>query len=222
MFTGLVKDIGIVRSTIRNQEGMLLVVESKKIIRDIEIDDSVAINGACQTVVKIDSDAFWVQTVHTSLEKTTLGSLRPGENVNLELALRASDRLGGHIVQGHINDVGKIVAIKSTGNNYIFTVEIAAKQMRYVINEGSVSIDGVSLTVANTRSEFSQFSVSVIPHTYFQTIFHHKKVGSPVNIEVDIVGKYIENLLFHGPERKNGNSKKEDSISLEWLESKGY
>src|SRR5690606_18309544 len=118
----------------------LITIESKNLIKDIQIDDSVSVNGACQTAVRIEGDCFVVQTVHTSLEKTTLGSLRVGDEVNLELAMRLSDRLGGHLVQGHVNDVATIVSIDSRGNNYNVRLQVSREQMRYIVKEGSITI----------------------------------------------------------------------------------
>ncbi|MFG1493963.1 riboflavin synthase [Halobacteriovorax sp. ZH4_bin.1] len=206
MFTGLVKEIGKVVSVRSNAEGKLIEVSCKELLPEIAIDDSVAINGACQTAVKITNSTFVVQTVHTSLEKTTLGSLRSGEEVNLELALRASDRLGGHIVQGHVNDVGQIVQIQSRGNNYLVTIKVNSKQMKYIVKEGSITIDGISLTVADVFKADSSFQLSIIPHTWENTVLRNRSVQSLVNIEVDILGKYIENLLFNGARRSNGAS----------------
>lgn len=212
MFTGLVKDIGTIRSATRNREGVLFSIESPALINDIKVDDSVSVNGACQTATRIENNCFYFQSVHTTLEKTTLGSLKIGEKVNLELALKASDRLGGHIVQGHVNDVGTIQKIEGKGNNYLIGVKVHPSQLKYIVKEGSITVDGISLTVSDVDRGENTFFVSIIPHTYHQTIIHYKKIGERVNIEVDILGKYIENLLKPG----------HDSISEEWLRSKGF
>lgn len=203
MFTGLVKEIGKVVSVRSNAEGKLIEVESKTLLPEIEIDDSVAINGACQTAVKVSDKTFVVQAVHTTLEKTTLGRLRQGDEVNLELALRASDRLGGHIVQGHVNDVGQIAQIRNLGENYLVTIKVHSSQMKYIVKEGSVTIDGISLTVSDVFKEDCSFQLSIIPHTWQHTVLRNRTVQSLVNIEVDILGKYIENLLFNGAGRSN-------------------
>jgi len=216
MFTGLVKDIGKVKSITPNKEGVELVVESKELISMIEIDDSVSINGACQTATKVTGNNFTVQTIHVSLEKTTLGSLKPGDSVNLELALRMSDRLGGHLVQGHVNDVASIVSIDSKGKNYNVKVKVNPSQMKYIVKEGSITIDGISLTVADTDFENSLFTVSIIPHTWENTILHNHKVGSKINIEVDILGKYVENLLF-AQKRETGTK-----LNEQWLQEQGF
>ncbi len=203
MFTGLVKEIGKVVRVSSNAEGKLIEVQSKELLPEIAIDDSVSINGACQTAVKLTDSTFVVQAVHTTIEKTTLGSLRQGDEVNLELALRASDRLGGHIVQGHVNDVGQITQIRNMGQNYLVTVKVSSKQMKYIVKEGSVTIDGISLTVSDVFKADCSFQLSIIPHTWQNTVLRNRSVQSLVNIEVDILGKYIENLLFNGARRSN-------------------
>ncbi|MFI5391388.1 MAG: riboflavin synthase [Bacteriovoracales bacterium] len=193
MFTGLIKEIGILKSVETNPEGKLLGIKSKDLIKEIGIDDSVSINGACQTVVKIKGDIFYVQAVHVTLEKTTFGALRPSNQVNLELSLRPMDRLGGHFVSGHVNGVGQISKITSQGKNYLITVKYSKDLEKYIIPEGSIAIDGISLTVAYQKR--GELTVSIIPHTYEKTTLGSKKVGDKVNLEVDLLAKYLEKLL---------------------------
>lgn len=214
MFTGLVKEIGKVARITSNTEGAEITISSKVLLPEIEIDDSVAVNGVCQTATKIGQDSFTVQAVHTSLEKTTLGKLVVGDEVNMELALRVSDRLGGHIVQGHVNCIAPIVEIKSMGNNYLVTLSIPEEQLRYVVQEGSITIDGISLTVAYLKG--NRATVSIIPHTFENTILRNKNVGDYVNIEVDVLAKYIERLL--NKSEKNSSS----GLTEDWLRSKGF
>jgi len=218
MFTGLVKEIGKVRRISKNAEGKILEIESRSLLPEIGIDDSVSINGACQTAVTLSNDTFTVQAVHTTLEKTTLGQLNVGDEVNMELALLVSDRLGGHIVQGHVNDVGSIVNIQNTGNNFVVTIRVSSDQMKYIVKEGSITIDGISLTVSNLFKGDCSFQVSIIPHTWENTVLRNRKVGSTVNIEVDILGKYIENLLFHRKQDNNAQSQ----ITESWLRDRGF
>lgn len=218
MFTGLVKEIGIVKKISRNTEGASIEIACKTLLPEIAIDDSVSVNGACQTAVKVTKDTFIVQAVHTTLEKTTLGNLKSGDEVNLELAMKLSDRMGGHIVQGHVNDKGQIANIRNTGNNYIVTVRVAGSQMKYIVKEGSVTLEGISLTISEVFREDCSFNVSIIPHTWSNTVLKNRKVGSLINVEVDILGKYIENLLFYGQKANNGTS----SITEEWLRGKGF
>ena len=218
MFTGLIKEIGIVKAIYPNQEGMELIVQSKILLPEIEVDDSVAINGACQTATKINDNCFHVQTVHVSLEKTTLGNLKSGDEVNLELALRMKDRLGGHMVQGHVNDVAKIIRIDSKGENYQVKIKVSNEQMKYIVKEGSITIDGISLTVSDVDRGGSAFNVSIIPHTWKNTVLRNRTVGSSINIEVDILGKYVENLLFYKGNHTNSTS----SLSEDWIRSQGF
>lgn len=218
MFTGLVKEIGTVKSIKGNQEGKELAIYSKSLIKEIGIDDSVSINGACQTAIRVEEEYFVVQTIHTSLEKTTLGSLNVGEEVNLELALQLSDRLGGHLVQGHINAMANIVDIQNKGKNYLLKSKIDREQMKYIVKEGSITIEGISLTVADIDREKNTFTVSIIPHTWLNTILRNRRVSSIINIEVDILGKYVENLLFY----KGSHKTSESQMSEEWLRSKGF
>ncbi len=194
MFTGLIKDIGKVVKITPNKEGAELIIETNNLYQEIQIDDSVAVNGTCLTATKIDGKKFTVQAVKVTLDKTTTGKLKAGSLVNLELALRASDRLGGHYVQGHVNTVGTISNIKSIGKNTLITCEIDKSFEKYIISEGSIAIDGISLTVAQLVN--NQVTVSIIPHTLENTILHSKKIGDQVNIEVDIMAKYIEKMLF--------------------------
>ncbi len=193
MFTGLIKEIGEVKSITLNTEGKLLGIKSKELIKEIGIDDSVCVNGACQTVVKIKGDIFYVQAVHVTLEKTTFGDLRAGNKVNLELSLRPTDRLGGHFVSGHVNGTGQISKIIAQGKNFLITVKYSKELEKYIIQEGSIAIDGISLTVAYQKK--GELTVSIIPHTYEKTTLGTKKVGDKVNLEVDLLAKYIEKLL---------------------------
>lgn len=193
MFTGLIKDIGTIKSISKNAEGKEFVIETKKLSSEIAIDDSVATNGVCLTATQIKGDTFKVQAVHVTLEKTNIGKLNVGDKVNLELALRPMDRLGGHFVQGHVNGVGKIKSVKSLGKNWEITMSAQPDLFKYMIPEGSIAIDGISLTIAKLTSD--DFSVSIIPHTYENTILHAKKVGDSINIEVDMMAKYLENFM---------------------------
>lgn len=223
MFTGLVKELGKVASLTKNSAGIALKVKSEKIVKEISIDDSVSINGVCQTVTWFDTNSFQVQIVHGTLEKTTLGELKLGSTVNLELALRLSDRLGGHLVQGHVNGISKILDFKNFGNNWILRFSIPKDLMRYVVKEGSITLNGVSLTVYDIDLNLCEGVVSIIPHTWDNTVFKGSKIGDKVNVEVDILAKYVENLLFAGGKRALSVEKPEKSkISEEWLNEKGF
>ena len=201
MFTGLIKDIGTIVSIKSNSEGKEFVIRAPKLYHEIQIDDSVATNGVCLTATEIKADTFKVQAVHVTLEKTNIGKLNQGDKVNLELALRPMDRLGGHFVQGHVNGVGTIKGIHKRGDNYEISIAAPKELFRYIIQEGSIAVDGISLTVA--RLEAMEFTVSIIPHTYEMTILHTKKRGDSVNIEVDMMAKYLENFLKFDRRQEN-------------------
>lgn len=193
MFTGLIKDIGTVVRVKANQTGKEFTIETPKLIHDIHMDDSIATNGVCLTATSTHKNHFSAQAVHVTLAKTNLGQLKVGDKVNLELALRASDRLGGHIVQGHVNALGEMTRLKQRGNNWEISFRAGPKLFKYIICEGSICIDGISLTIASLQNQ--EFTVSIIPHTYENTILHRKKVGDSVNIEVDMMAKYLENFV---------------------------
>lgn len=215
MFTGLVKEIGKVVGATSNSEGVLLTVASNLLRPQMGIDDSVAINGVCQTVVSLGDKTFSVQVVHTSLEKTTLGKLKSGMEVNLELALTLSDRLGGHIVQGHVNGIASVEKLLMRGDNTLMTLRLPSELLRYVVKEGSITLDGTSLTVAEL--EDALVTVSLIPHTLKQTVLKNRKVGHEINVEVDILAKYIERLL-----QSKNSSESKSTMTEEWLRSQGF
>lgn len=217
MFTGLVKEVGKVLTVQPNAEGKEIVVESKVLINLMGIDDSVSINGACQTVTSIEGHRFKFQSVHVTLEKTNLGDLKPGDQVNMELAMRPMDFLGGHIVQGHVNAQAECVKVDSRGNNYECTYKIHEDQMKYIVKEGSVTLNGISLTVADVDRDNNSFSVSIIPHTWKNTTLGNYGPGKCVNVEVDILAKYLENLIYYKEKHKTASK-----ITAEWIKEQGY
>lgn len=217
MFTGLIQQISKVKEIHPNKEGKLFTIEFKGASEQIKVDDSVAVNGVCQTAVEVYGDLVTFQAVHMTLEKTTLGSLKPNDSINTELALRASDRLGGHMVQGHVNGFGKISDIKNMGQNYLVSIQYPEELGRYFVAEGSVAIDGISLTIAEHKDEKCVFTLSIIPHTWDNTILQQRQVGDQVNIEVDILAKYVENMLNYANKQKP-----ESKISMNWLSEQGY
>jgi riboflavin synthase len=193
MFTGLIQAIGAVQQISETAEGRLLRIHCPSIIDDIRIDDSIATNGVCLTATAVEHGCFTAHAIHTTLEKTSIGHLKQGNRVNLELAMRATDRLGGHMVQGHVNAVGAVTAIDVRGDNWQMQVSFPKNLRKYMILEGSITLDGISLTIAELSDE--HLMVSIIPHTLQQTTLSDKHVGSVLNIEVDIMAKYIENFL---------------------------
>ncbi len=193
MFTGLIQEVGTILSVNQNTEGKEFIIKAPGLIKEIQIDDSVATNGCCLTATQIKGDTFKVQAIHMTLQKTSIGGLKSGDKVNLELSLRPNDRLGGHFVQGHVNAVGKIKQIKTIGENWEIEVSIPKDLRKYMISEGSVAIEGISLTIAKLTPE--SLTVAIIPHTLEKTTLGTKKVGDALNLEVDMIAKYIENFL---------------------------
>lgn len=198
MFTGLIQSIGTILEIIPNTEGQEIVIQTE-LSSKIKIDDSIATNGVCLTATAVDDKSFRCQAVPMTLQKSNLGDLKVGGQVNLELSLRADDRLGGHMVQGHVNGVGKITEIKEMGKTWEFTVTFPPDLRKYMILEGSIAIDGISLTIAVLNE--TSLTLAIIPHTLEKTTLGVKKLGDRVNIEVDMVAKYIENFLTRSDTR---------------------
>ena len=192
MFTGIIEDIGRIESieAINNRAGLLLTIISEKIVSDVNLGDSISVNGICLTVTNFTDTNFQVEVMPETIAKTSLEGIANNSRVNLERAMKANARFGGHIVSGHIDGVGKITAIEADGIANWYTVQTSEPLMRYIIMKGSIAIDGTSLTVAGIEGD--TFKVSIIPHTSEQTIFSTYQVGTIVNLENDIVGKYIE------------------------------
>ena len=190
MFTGIVEETGIVRNIRKGAKSAVLTIEGKKIFDDLKPGDSVATNGVCLTVTDNKNFSFTADVMNATLLRSSLGSLTAGTRVNLERALAVNGRFGGHIVTGHIDGTGKITSIKNDDIAVWYTVKTTPGIMSYIIEKGSITIDGISLTVAEVMKD--GFLVSVIPHTAKETILSEKKIGSMVNLENDIVGKYIK------------------------------
>ncbi|WP_027718120.1 riboflavin synthase [Desulfovirgula thermocuniculi] len=216
MFTGLVEEVGVVRGISRGRDSARLVVEATRVTADMKVGDSVAVNGACLTVVECDPYSFAADVMAETLAKTNLGLLKPGDRVNLERALRLGDRLGGHLVTGHIDGVGKIKRRREHDIAVLLEIEAPPEVMRYVVKKGSVAVDGTSLTVADVGRQ--SFLVSLIPHTASRTTLGAKKPGEAVNLEADIIGKYVERLLSF-PHR---GASPGEGISLEFLSEHGF
>jgi riboflavin synthase len=213
MFTGLIEEIGTISTIAQISGGKRLRIGASKILDDLKVDDSVAINGVCLTAVKIDNDGFWAEAVGVTLEKTTFAKIYKGYFVNLERAVRLSDRLGGHMVQGHVNGIGTITKVERLGENYFLEVSVPDKLTKYLIDEGSIAVDGISLTIASLIN--SKVGLSIIPHTWNNTNLVKKNIGDKVNIETDVIAKYIEKLIT-----KNENSN--DKFSDLWFKKNGY
>lgn len=193
MFTGLVEETGKVISAVPRGGVIEFTIRAKKIMDDLKVDDSININGVCQTVVKHTRDTFTVQSVQETLRKTTLGKLRAGNEVNLERAMLPTTRMGGHFVQGHIDGTGVVKNINKQTGDWLIRIELPESFMKYIIPMGSICIDGVSLTVASVDG--NEFSVAIIPHTLEVTTLNKLKPGSAVNIELDMLGKYVVQMV---------------------------
>jgi riboflavin synthase len=194
VFTGIVEELGRVRAIHPHEGGARMEIDATTVLADASIGDSIAVNGCCVTVVEL-GDRWWAaDAVIETLERTALGALEVGERVNLERPLRLADRVGGHLVQGHVDAVGRIAArTPLPDESSRFTFSAPPDVLRYVVEKGSVAVDGISLTVTAVDSD--TFDVAVIPHTLAVTTLGHKDAGAPVNVEVDLMAKYVERLL---------------------------
>ncbi|MDB5033153.1 MAG: riboflavin synthase [Chlorobi bacterium] len=192
MFTGLIEEIGQVVTAVDDGGARRITVRGAKVIDGLKVDDSVALDGCCQTVVALDGDTFTVVAVEETLKKTTLGSFIAGRRVNLERALRVGDRLGGHFVQGHVDCVGSVIDASTRESSWLYWIGYPEEFARLVIPVGSIAINGVSLTAAEVSGACCM--VSIIPHTHDVTTFDALKQGDPVNVELDMIGKYIRNF----------------------------
>lgn len=207
MFTGIIEEIGLIKGFKRGSGRVSLLVEALKVIEGTILGDSIALNGVCQTVTEIGENFFKVDVMEESLKKTTLGSLSVGKRVNLERALTLGKPFGGHIVQGHVQSIGRVVSLKKSGDNFFLTVEAPKDIEPYLVSEGSIAIDGLSLTIA--RLQGSRVTVNIIPHTAKETTIGDLKAGELVNLEPDIL---IKSFL----------EKRSEGLTKEKLLSWGY
>ena len=197
MFTGIVEEVGRVRFLRGGSKDGVLRIAAKRVLGDVRLGDSIAVNGVCLTVTDFDGGSFTADVMPETLRRSNLGMLRAGSPVNLERALVADGRFGGHIVSGHIDGMGTIASVRQEANAVWYEIEAAPSLLRLVVEKGSVALDGISLTVAAVDD--ASFSVSIIPHTGGQTTLLHRRPGEQVNLETDIIGKYVSRLL--APER---------------------
>lgn len=207
MFTGIVEEVGTIASIRKGAHSCVLTVKAHTVLEDVHLGDSIATNGVCLTVTQFSPTTFSADVMHETLNRSSLGALRAGSAVNLERAMAADGRFGGHIVSGHIDGTGKISRIEADDNAIWYTIQTPPDILRYIVEKGSIAIDGISLTVA--RVDSASFSVSIIPHTRAQTNLASKQVGDVVNLENDIIGKYVDHLLTVGPVEAYGNKYRE-------------
>lgn len=213
MFTGLIEEIGKISSITAIAGGKRLKISASKILGDLKVDDSVAVNGICLTATNVDNTGFTCEAVGVTLTKTTLQNFFVNEEVNLERAVRLADRLGGHLVQGHVNGIGSVKNISKLGDNYFVELIIPDELKKYLVEEGSIAVDGISLTIA--KLENRTCGLSIIPHTWNNTIIKNKRTGSKVNIETDVIAKYVEKLLI-------GSKVEDDRFTDAWFKNLGY
>lgn len=215
MFTGIVEEVGTVRSVQRGSTSSFIEIQAHTVLEGTKLGDSIAVNGVCLTVTELGRDSFRADVMNETISRSSLGSLRSGSPVDLERAMAAGGRFGGHIVSGHIDGTGTITDIKKDGIAHWYTVSAPPGIMRYIVEKGSIAIDGISLTVARVTE--GTFSVSIIPHTAAQTVLSHKKAGDTVNLENDIIGKYVEKLMKPAEEKTSSGG-----ITMDFLANNGF
>ena len=218
MFTGIIETTGAVRDLDRSDGGLKLTVEAPSMAPEFEQGASIAVNGVCLTVVDHDSEVFSVEVVPETVSRTTFGELQAGHRVNLERPLRLSDRIDGHLVQGHVDGVGLIAALEKRGNSLWYEVEIPADLTPFIIEKGSIALDGISLTIAGLTGNLA--AVAIIPHTASITTFGSRQIGDEINIEVDMIGRYVASLLHAGRNAHPAEDPDVSPITEAWLKEK--
>jgi len=213
LFTGIIEEVGHVNRI----GGGSLVIDCHKVLEDVQLGDSIAVNGVCLTVTHFDKSSFTADVMPETVRRTSLAEIKKGSPVNLERALTLASRLGGHIVSGHIDGTGKIVKFADEGNAILMTISAGPELLRYIVEKGSVALDGISLTVAQVTD--SDFTVSLIPHTREVTNLGSKKTGSPINIETDVLGKYVEKMLKGS---SSAPAKAQSNMTLDFLRENGF
>jgi len=215
MFTGIIEEVGTVEKVnIVSEQAVQLTIESKKVLEDVHIGDSIAVNGICLTVTNYTANSFQVDAMPETLKSTSLNGLKRGTKVNLERAMAANGRFGGHFVSGHVDGTGEIIKKQKDQNAIYYDIEIPEELSRYVMHKGSITIDGISLTVFGVQK--NTVTISLIPHTASETILGDKGQGDIVNIECDLLAKHVQHLLHQGNEDKKSN------LNEEFLKTNGF
>lgn len=218
MFTGIIEEIGTMKQVTKHGQAMILTINAKRVLEDIHLGDSISVNGVCLTAVSFDSSSFSVDVMPETYRKTNLFQLSSGSRVNLERAMQVNGRFGGHIVQGHVDGTGIIQHKVQEENAIVYTIKPDnAELFQYIINQGSITLDGISLTIVKAVQDI--FSVSIIPHTLSQTVLQHKEPGDIVNIECDLLGKYVNHLLEHKSRQQND---KKNVLTESFLAENGF
>lgn len=219
MFTGIIEEVGTINSIRMGNDSAVLSIAAHNIMNDVNLGDSIAVNGVCLTVTSFNSNGFEADVMHETLNRSSLAKLRKGSKVNLERAMAANGRFGGHIVSGHVDGTGIINEISQDDNAIWYRISTTSMVLKYIVEKGSIAIDGISLTVAKITD--NDFSVSIIPHTAKVTILGSKKVGDTVNLENDIIGKYVDKLIKYNNDNSN-DSKEASGITIEFLNKFGF
>ncbi len=217
MFTGIVEEIGRIEAVQKGSQSSILKIAAQRVLEGSQIGDSIACNGVCLTITSMSEKNYECDVMAETLRRSNLGSLKPGDSVNLERALAVGSRLGGHIVSGHIDGRGSIVSMEREDNAVWVTIRAEKEILRYIIEKGSIAIDGISLTVAYVDDKV--FKISMIPHTGEATTLLSKKAGDSVNLENDLIGKYVEKLLFTKSEEKK---EEKDELTMDLLAEYGF
>jgi riboflavin synthase len=213
MFTGIIEELGSVEKIVKKGATLTLTIHADAVLKDVKEGDSIAVSGVCLTVVDFDNDSFTAEVSPETLKKSYLDELRKGDRVNLERSLKIGDRLMGHMVSGHIDGIGRIVKKEQKGDFVDITLQTKKELMKYIVTKGSIAIDGVSLTVVSCKGD--TFGISIIPHTAKMTTIGIKDRGDSVNLECDLIGKYVESFVS----RENSSSKE---ISRDFLKEYGF
>lgn len=215
MFTGIIEEIGTIKGIKRGNRSVVLEVKAKKVLEDLKVGDSIATNGVCLTVTSFSGGSFCADVMPETMQRSNLGGLHAGDPVNLERALSLNGRLGGHIVSGHVDGMGKIVGREKDENAIWVMIATSADLLRYIVEKGSITIDGISLTVVAVTD--SGFTVSIIPHTQDETTLVKKQVGDDVNLENDVIAKYVEKLM-----RPAAPAEPKGGLTLDFLLANGF
>lgn len=213
MFTGIIEELGTIRGITSVRDGARLEVSARMVLTDAKLGDSISVNGVCLTVVDKSSDSFAADVSAETLRRTSLKQAKTGSRVNLERAMAASSRFGGHIVQGHVDGTGEFIEARASGDGWVVRIGFPVELARYIVEKGSVTVDGISLTVAALGDTW--FEIAVIPHTWKVTNLGALERGAAVNLEVDIIAKYVERMMAHVTEPKS-------NLTLETLSELGY
>lgn len=215
MFTGIIEEVGTVKKMQRGKDSVVLTIGATQVMEGTRMGDSIAVNGICLTVTDLHGDSFSADVMHETMNRSSLAKLTVGQRVNLERAMPANGRFGGHIVSGHVDGTGQIVDIRQDDVAVWYTIAAGAEMMRYIVEKGSIAVDGISLTVARVKQD--AFAVSTIPHTVRNTVLRDKSLGDTVNLECDVIGKYVEKLMQKAPENEQ-----KSTITRDFLTKYGF